>query len=171
MASNEIEMRAEERAAIIEAADLVARSARSRAAWSSKIRNAISVSEVREWAQGLGIYIKVDLSVAPEARAFEFGSGIHATRATLSPQQIGPKGKILITGNPFLVFPGTHQWEGQTIVTPVVRHPGVEARPFLYPAVTENRARIREILGTRVRRSIHDTIRKSWYHSGKSSTD
>lgn len=168
MPSSDIDMRAEERAAIIEAANLVAEAARQNAAWSTTIPGAISVSEVREWQDGLGIYVKVNLDKktgAPEARAFEFGSGIHAKHATMSPQQIGPGGKILIMGNPLLVFPGTHQWEGQTIITPVVRHPGVEARPFLYPAVKENRAKIRQIFGTAVRRSIHDTIRKSWYHS------
>lgn len=165
MPSSDIDMRAEERAAIIEAANLVAEKARENAAWSTTIPGAISVSEVKEWQGGLGIYVRVDLSKAPEARAFEFGSGIHSTHATLSPQQIGAGGKILIMGNPLLVFPGTHEWEGQTIVTPVVRHPGVEARPFLYPAVQENRERIRQIFGTAVRRSIHDTIRKSWYHS------
>jgi hypothetical protein len=165
MPSSDIDMRAGERAVIVEAANLVAEKARQNAAWSKKIPGAISVSEVTEWQNGLGIYVKVDLSKAPEARAFEFGSGIHSTHETMSPQQIEPGGKILIMGNPFLVFPGTHEFEGKTIVTSVVRHPGVAPRPFLYPAVTANRDKIREILGTTVRASIHDTIRKSWYHS------
>jgi hypothetical protein len=165
MPSSDIDMRAGERAVIVEAANLVARSARARAGWSKEIRNAISVSEVREWQGGLGIYVKVDLSAAPMARAFEYGSGIHSTHATLSPQQIGTGGKILIQGNPLLVFPGTHEWEGQTIVTRVVRHPGVAPRPYLKPAIQENRDRIREILSQAVRTSISKTIRTSWYHS------
>jgi hypothetical protein len=167
MPSSDVEVRASERGVIIEAANLVARSARARAGWSKEIRNAISVSEVREWQDGLGIYVRVDLSIAPMARAFEYGSGIHATRDTMSPQQIGPRGKILIMGNPLLSFPGTNEFKGQTIITPVVRHPGVAPRPFLAPAIQENRDRIRKILSQAVRTSISKTIRESWYHSEK----
>jgi hypothetical protein len=161
MPSSEIDLRAEERGVIIEAANLVARSARARAQWSTKIRNAISVSEVREWQNGLGIYVKVDLSKAPEARAFEYGSGIHATRGPVGTYEIRPR------NSDALVFPGTHQWAGQTIVTSLVHHPGVAPRPYLSPAVTENRQRIRSILGKAVRTSVSRTIRESWYHSGK----
>jgi hypothetical protein len=38
-----------------------------------------------------------------------------------------------------LVFPGTNAWEGQTIVTKVVNHPGIKARPFLEPAKRQTR--------------------------------
>lgn len=171
MPSSDVIMRAEERAIIIEAASLVADAARDKSSWSKRIPGAISVSEVREWKDGLGIYIKVDLNKAPEARAYEYGSGIHATHFTASPRQLGAGGFIEITprNSPFLAFMGTHEWEGQLIVVPpmgggIVHHPGVEARPFLKPATDENRARIREILGKAVRQSISNTIRESWYH-------
>ena len=172
MPSSDIDMRAEERAVIIEAANLVARSARSRAQWSKEIRNAISVSDVVEWQSGLGIYVKVDLSVAPMGRAFEYGSGIHSTHVTTSPRQEGVGGYIDITPKnaQALRFAGTHDWAGQTIIVPpmghgVVHHPGVAPRPYLAPAIQENRDRIKAILSQAVRTSISRTIRSSWYHS------
>jgi hypothetical protein len=168
MASSDIDLRAEERAVILQAANLIARSARSRAQWSKEIRNAISISEVTEWQSGLGIYIKVDLSTAPMARAFEYGSGRHATRSEQSPRQEGAMGYIEITPKnaKALSFPGTHEWEGQTIVTQLVHHPGVAPRPYLAPAVSENRQRILDILRPAVKTSISRTIRNAWYHSG-----
>lgn len=36
----------------------------------------------------------------------------------------------------FLVFPGTNDWEGQTIVVPSVNHPGHKANRFLVDAAT-----------------------------------
>jgi hypothetical protein len=172
MPFSDITMRANERAVIVEAANLIARSARARVAWSTKIRNAISISEVVEWQSGLGIYVKVDLSQAPEARAFEYGSGLRATRQTPSPRQEGAGGFIIIAPRnaQSLVFPGTHAWQGMTIQVPpmgggVVHHPGVSSRPYIKPATDENRPRIREILRKAVRTSVSQTIRTSWYHS------
>ena len=172
MPSSDIDMRAEERAVIIEAANLVARSARSRAQWSKEIRNAISVSDVVEWAQGLGIYVKVDLSAAPMARAFEKGSGIHATIGEAKEYDIVPVNKE------FLSFIGTHGYGSlnvgnnlttreamNRVFTKHVSHPGVAPRPYLAPAVQENRDRIRGILSQAVRTSVSRTIRQSWYHS------
>ena len=172
MPSSDIIFRAEERAVIVEAGNLVARSARSRAAWSTKIRNAISLSEVTEWKNGLGIYVRVDLTKAPEARAFEKGSGLHSTSSVASKHQEGPGGFIIIrpVNAKALIFQGTHAWEGMTIRVPpmgggVVHHPGVAPRPFLKPAIDANRERIRDILRKAVRTSVSKTIRTAWYHS------
>jgi hypothetical protein len=174
MPSSDIDLRAEERAVIIEAANWVAETARQNASWSKTIPSAISISEVREWQAGLGIYVRVDLSKAqaPSARAFEFGSGIHSTHTTTSPRQEGSGGYIDITPKnaSMLKFAGTHDWEGMEIRVPpmghgVVHHPGVAPRPYLYPAVALNRDIIRETLGAAVQRSISSVIRKSWYHS------
>jgi hypothetical protein len=165
MPSNSVDLRAAERAVIIEAGNLVARSARSRVAWSTKIRNAISLSEVTEWQNGLGIYVKVDLNQAPMARAFERGSGLHDRRGARY-IMIAPKNTSQI------VFEGTNAWKGQIIRVPpmgggVVYHPGVAARPYLAPAVQENRAKIREILSKAVRTSVSRTIRTAWYQGKK----
>jgi hypothetical protein len=141
---------------MIEALNLIARSARARASWSTKIRNAIKVGEVKEQSGNVYGYIEVDRNIAPEARAFEYGSGVHAKR--------GPKVKypILPVNAQALVFPGTHEWEGQTIITTKVMHPGVEARPFLTPAVQDNKARIKQLLGEEFHQYISKAIRFSW---------
>jgi hypothetical protein len=172
MPSSDIELRAEERAVVLEAAGMIAESARNNAAWSQKIPDAISVSEVKEWANGIGVYIRVDLSVAPEARAFEYGSGIRSTHKTQSPKQEGPGGYIIIEPVNFdhLSFRGTNEWAGMWINVPpmgggVVHHPGVAPRPFIGPAIDEHRPMLRDLLKRAVRQSVSKTIRTSWYHS------
>lgn len=144
---------------MIEALNMIARSARARASWSSKIRNAIKVGEVKEQSGEVFGYIEVDRTIAPEARAFEYGSGIHATRA--GHHGVG-KYPIRPVNATALVFPGTNAWEGQTIITKQVMHPGVEARPFLTPAVQENREKIKQILGEEFAQYVSKAIRFSW---------
>jgi hypothetical protein len=149
------------RARMVEVLNLVATSARRNASWSAKIRGAIRVGEVKEQGGVIAGYVEVPLKLAPEARAFEYGSGIHSTKGAPEPYPILPR------NGGSLVFPGTHQWEGQTIVVPpmgggVVMHPGVAPRPFLTPAVQENRERIRELLGSNIRQYIGTVIRTSW---------
>ena len=128
---------------MIEALNMIARSARSRASWSTKIRSAIRVGEVKEQVGKVFGYIEVDKKIAPEARAFEYGSGLHAKRGAQAKYIIAPKNV------PKMIFQGTNAWLGQTIVVPpmgggVVHHPGVAPRPFLTPAIQENRAKIKE---------------------------
>jgi hypothetical protein len=149
------------RTRMIEALNMIAKSARSRASWSTKIRNAIKVGQVKEQEGKIFGYIEVDRKIAPEARAFEYGSGLHARRGKKDYITIAPKNV------PKLIFQGTNEWAGQTIVVPpmgggVVHHPGVEARPFLVPAVQENRARIKEMLGKDFHQYISKAVRLSW---------
>ena len=141
---------------MIEALNLIARSARARASWSKKIRNAIKVGEVKEQSGKVFGYIEVDRSIAPEARAFEYGSGIHARRGPAVKYPIRP------VNAQSLAFPGTNEWEGQTIITKQVMHPGVEARPFLTPAVQDNKVRIKQMLGDEFVQYISKAIRFSW---------
>lgn len=149
------------RSRMIEALNLVATSARRNASWSAKIRGAIRVGEVKEQGGVIAGYVEVPLKLAPEARAFEYGSGIHSTKGAAEKYPIHP---VNATS---LVFPGTHEWTGKTIVVPpmgggVVMHPGVAPRPFLTPAVEENKERIRELLGSNIRQYIGTVIRASW---------
>jgi hypothetical protein len=157
---------------MIEALNLIARSARARASWSTKIRNAIKVGEVKEQSGNVYGYIEVDRNIAPEARAFEYGSGVHAKR--------GPKVKypILPKNSSKLVFIGTNGYGnestaynmntkeamggGNIVITSKVMHPGVEARPFLTPAVQDNKARIKQLLGEEFHQYISKAIRFSW---------
>jgi hypothetical protein len=146
---------------MVEALNLIARSARARASWSTKIRNAIRVGEVKEKAGTVFGYIEVDRTIAPEARAYEYGSGLRAKRGEKDYIIIAPKNV------PKLIFQGTNEWTGQTIVVPpmgggVVHHPGVAPRPFLTPAVQENKERIKQLLGEEFVQYVSKAIRFSW---------
>ena len=68
------------------------------------------------------------LTLSGKLSAYEWGSGIHRTRGGAAKYPITPK------NGRALVFPGTNEFEGQTIITPLVMHPGVSPRPFLEPA-------------------------------------
>jgi hypothetical protein len=151
-------LRAEERAAIVKIADMIAKTARANASWSSTIPPSTSISAVKEYADGLSINVEVDLSPghAPSARAFERGSGIHATR--------GDRGHIDIRPRfaPELVFWGTNRFKGQLIHTQLVKHPGVAPRPFLAPAVAYNQTLALDVLKQHIRNAARIIIRQSW---------
>ena len=72
--------------------------------------------------------VAVELSLGKKLSAYEWGSGIHRKRGTPALYPILPRNAKA------LAFPGTNEFEGQTIITKVVMHPGVEARPFIEPA-------------------------------------
>lgn len=95
----------------------------------------------------ISINLILNTKVAPEAAAYEWGSGIHDPN---SPHYITirPKRKK------YLVFEGTNDFAGQTIFTQHVEHPGVEARPYLKPAIEETRAKNKEDLNKEVSSKI-----------------
>ncbi len=167
------------RARMVDVLNKVAQSAREKASWSTKISNAITVGEVKEQNGLIFGYIEVGgtatnehgqpVNVAHMARAFEYGSGIHARRKghrgigkyPITPHKIGG----------FLAFDLPETWEysgyerylpdGRAVFKEVM-HPGVEARPFLHPAVQENREWIKQTLGTEFKQQVSKAIRFSW---------
>ena len=126
----------------------IAEDAKRNASWSTKIPGAIGVTTVTK--SGDGTYsgaITLNLKDAPEARAFEKGSGIH-----------GEKGQTYVIAprsGKYLIFPvgspPQGRWPkysgpvpaGDSIAIGKVDHPGVEARPYIAPAVEKNRKDIR----------------------------
>jgi hypothetical protein len=164
MPSNDFAIfRAEERTAIVKIADMIAKTARANASWSSTIPRSTTISPVTEYPNGLSINVEVNLRPghAPSARAFERGSGIHATR--------GNRGYILIKPKyaPALSFPGTNAWKGMPIKVPpmgggVVHHPGVAPRPFLKPAVEYNRTLALDVLKQHMRVAAKIIVRQAW---------
>jgi hypothetical protein len=157
---------------MIEALNLIARSARARVSWSSKIRGAIKVGEVKEQSGEVFGYIEIGgtatnehgqpVNIAEMARAYEYGSGEHATRK--GHHGIG-KYVILPKNAPYLAFMGTNEFAGHLVKTPIVHHPGVAPRPFLVPAVQENKAKIKQLLGDEFHQYISKAIRFSWSKS------
>lgn len=120
----------------------VTRKAKSKSSWSSTIPDAISLGAVG--LEGPDIYsisIEVDLNKAPQARAFEYGSGLHSTQ--------GPKRKYPI--DPVKASALVFEWENEPqevadnfphtpdgkVILRHVEHPGVAPRPYLTPAIEE----------------------------------
>jgi hypothetical protein len=113
----------------------VFRKALMRVAPTQRIKRGVVIDTVK--GRGNSKFISVRIR-APEARAFEYGSGLHATK--------GPKQKYIIRPRrkKALYF----YWEkiGQTFVGQKVMHPGIEARPFIAQARAEARTEIRKLL-------------------------
>ena len=143
-------------------ANQIADTAKRNASWSTDIPKAISVGEVERLGDGkYSISVKVDMSErtgAPQAHAFEFGSGIHSSTDPAKKYKIEPKDA------PALAFEFALNWMprksklkgvlgiggfknvrdelnktgsiGKTLMFwNYVEHPGVEPRPYLRPAM------------------------------------
>ena len=76
--------------------------------------------------------IQINLTLSRLHSAYEWGSGIHDKNGAHFIDIYPVRAKAL-------AFEGTHAYEGQTIVTQHVSHPGVAARPFLQPAKEQTR--------------------------------
>ena len=102
--------------------------------------------------------IRINLTLNQLHSAYEWGSGIHRTRGTPAKYPIVP------VNVKYLVFEVTNAYEGQTIFTKKVMHPGVSARPFLEPAKQqtrqENLQTIRENASRNIRLIIVGMSRK-----------
>lgn len=98
------------------------------------------------------LFVRLDEDHAPEARAYEYGSGIHSTK--------GPKTKYSIDAKnvPNLVF----FWKNRNkmFVGPHVNHPGVEAQPYLRPAIDANLPNLREMNRVRAINVIRNFFRR-----------
>lgn len=128
--------------------------ARRNASWSSSIPDAISVGRVVEHGTLLECSIIVNLkegSGAPEAAAFEYGSGEHATR-NAGKYLIKPKNVSALA----FFWPGHEPPYGSRKFIGIaddgrylfkyVEHPGVEARPYLAPAIKQLMPEVRKVL-------------------------
>lgn len=119
----------------------IAKSARQYAINHTKIQKAIEVGRASQEKSTYKIEIRVDSTIAPEAIAFEFGSGEHAQE---NPQRykIAPKNANVIA------FP-SNRWpkyvspNGRTtpeyFVFPFVMHPGVEGIHYMQKAVDDHK--------------------------------
>jgi hypothetical protein len=150
MASSDT-FRAQEISIITQIASMIVESAKGFASWSKTIKNAFQISAASETPTGVTITIS---NSAPEAHAFEVGSGIHGPT--------GEKYDIVPVNAGALSFPGTHAWEGQTIITQHVSHPGVAARPFLHPANEAVRPQAMAMLKQAFGETVRMAIKEAW---------
>lgn len=123
---------------LMQAADKIAGDVRSGAP-TARVRANVNISQVIGTSEGKQIIVYVPLSKetgAPEARAYEYGSGIHS--------KAGQKYSIDHKNYPNLVF----YWEREQkwFVGPHVDHPGVAARPYFGPALDKNRVIFHDLL-------------------------
>ena len=133
-----------------EAANSIVEQAKTNSSWSKDIPKAISFKPAVVTSDGYEVDIELDASPngpAPQAAAFEFGSGIHATKGTKGTYKIRPK-----TAGKFLYFPWNPEnpvgalmsekvedfWdEADLWVFREVDHPGVAPRAFMTPAIQQ----------------------------------
>lgn len=127
-------------AILLTQANAIANDARANAP-TKRIAANVRVTPVTDTPDGKQITVYVPLKDAPEAPAYEFGSGLH-----------DPEGPHTIDINARNV-PNLHfYWQKQErwFLGPHVNHPGVAARPYLAPAVAKNRATLRGLLSRAV---------------------
>ena len=123
-----------------------------------RVERAIKIGIPKVTQNQSQINIILDTGIAPEAPAFEWGSGIHATKRV--------RGYVVISPNdyPTLQFEGTNKFAGQIIRTKVVLHPGIKPQPFLEPAKKltreQNLADIRNDVSKNMRLIIKGMARK-----------
>lgn len=116
--------------------------------------------------RGEGTYLIRTTAKAPDARAQEFGSGLHARRGPKAKYPIYPKTKKVLaffwevaTSNPdqFVMTP-----DGKVLL-PKVMHPGIRpvngGKGYIRPAQIEIRKRIRRELNKEVPNAIRAELR------------
>jgi hypothetical protein len=135
----------------------------------SHVRPAIS-SKVETKEDGTYIIrITSSRSVAPDARAQEFGSGIHARRGVKQKYLIAPKTKKTLAFNWDIANANPERFvfapDGRVLL-PFVMHPGIEAanngKGYLAPAMNEIRKRARAELDKEVKAAIVGDLRESF---------
>lgn len=120
----------------------VVTTARANASWSQNIPNNISPGTVQKTSTGYEVTIQVK---GGQAIAFEKGSGLHGERGQTYEIKPVNAGALAFHWNPanpagamgsrkFLGFADDGRWLFSS-----VDHPGVEARPFIQPAIDSHR--------------------------------
>lgn len=147
--------------ALTEIASKMVESAKDKAKWSSTIPGAIRIGTAQKTSTGYYIDMWIDTKEAPSAYAFEFGSGLHATRGTKAKYIIRPKnpGNLLYfhwTPSNFIgalysrkvadYYDDTDLWAFK-----YVEHPGVAQKAFMRPAIAENLAYARGKINSSLR--------------------
>lgn len=151
----------------------IATRARNNASWSNDIPGAISIGEAGERDGNITCDILVDLGIAPQAAAFEYGSGIWGEKGKKYP--IRAKDKLLAFQFSLSAVPHPEKFSSMAGITSdgmlahlisvkgrvtgltfwkMVEHPGVEARPYLEPAIQEVLPEMRKALGKAFREAV-----------------
>jgi hypothetical protein len=115
--------------------------ARSKAP-TKRLQGAIEEMPVAQLGGTIESGVTVSTMIAPEACAYEFGSGLHDTKGAPAKYRIAARnegGKLVFAWDnepPEVKASAPHTKDGKVIL-PFVNHPGVVARPYLGPAFDE----------------------------------
>ena len=115
------------------------------------------------------IRITANRNVAPDARAQEFGSGLHARRGVKKKYPILPKNGRVLAFNWEIANAQPERFvfapDGRVLL-PSVQHPGIEAansgKGYIAPAMNELRKRARAELDKEIRDAIMGDLRESF---------
>lgn len=126
------------------------------------IAGAFSVSSPIQRGMTYSIDIKVDLNIAPAAAAYEWGSGIHATRGNAGTYPIVPK------NHNYLAFfwpkvdgdPSFRRLPDGRVLLASVNHPGVAPKPYLKPTIDDTKEEFKKILGQGFKAEILQGVNK-----------
>ena len=165
---------------LTEEANKIAEAARRNASWSDRIPNAIKVGTAEIIGQGkYSISIIVDTTPdedwrspnpnsAPMARAYEYGSGVHGKYGATYP--IRPKDAPMLAfdwPNHDPDFPAGKKYIGYSnqgnFLFNYVDHPGVRPKPFLKPAIEQNKPSIKAKIVQTFKRGLLDSIKAEFH--------
>jgi len=147
--------------ALVQGVSKIRDTAARNASWSTRIPNSLSVGSPQFSAMQISVSLFVDLDTAPHAMAFEKGSGLHGyeKRKYRIPEEGKEVWKQNRYGEYVLAFP-IDRWENY-VPPPVVNiavfpglisakeyvmHPGVEADPYIEPAILEHELELAETM-------------------------
>jgi hypothetical protein len=131
----------------------------------NEISRSFSVGSPMQNDNTYSIEIKVD---HPAAGAFEYGSGIHATKGTKGTYVIAPKTKGALAffwdkvgegSKTGAKFRGISKTTGKAIFS-YVEHPGVAPRPYLVPTINDTKEEFKKILGQGFKAEILQGVNK-----------
>lgn len=129
-----------------------------------KIKDSVFISRVE--GRGTSRFISVGINMnpqtgAPFARAFDAGSGLHATKGKRGKYRIRP------TNAPFLQFMGTNDFAGKLIRVKEVKHPGVRGTNYTERAIKSVRPAIRQELAKDVKENLRLYLKAEFQKFGK----
>lgn len=148
---------------IVNAVDRIASSVLTDMLSKSPTKDTTRAMKIAQNATVMGDQIKavieIDLGIAPEAVAYEFGSGVHGEKGKEYP--IVPKNKKFLAFEWDKADPSIHMmvnYKGKNLVLfKKVMHPGVEARPFIKPALENALKNLPDLLGREIIKAVKQT--------------
>jgi len=120
------------------------------------------------------IRITADRRIAPDARAWEFGSGIHARRGVKKKYPILPKNKKVLAFNWEIANAQPENFKflpDGRVMLGSVQHPGIQAanggKGYIAPAMIELRKKAKKELSEDIRAAIVGDLRESFGRKGR----